>query len=122
MANDYIRAPNLPTGPIVDANGYATDDEMTFRQALVTSLQQNFGDEGLVAPTQTNAAAPNNFIRQIQDNQIPNPVTGVPDQYSCGYGRFIFDSTNNRILVSIDGGGGVPAFMEVTLTVPVPPV
>lgn len=122
MADPVIRVPNLPTGPLIDDKGNATDDELTFRQALITGLQNNFGPEGLVAPTQSNAAAPNNFIRQIQNNQIPNPVTGVVDQYTCGFGRFLYDSTNNRILVSIDGGAGVPAFMEVTLTVPVPPV
>lgn len=112
-----IRIPNLPTGEIVKEDRTATDDELTFRQGLITSLQQNFGDEGLIAPTQdaTNIAI-------IQNNRIPDPVTNAPGQYSCGFGRFIYDSTNNRILVSIDGGGAVPAFMEVTITVPVPPV
>lgn len=111
-----IRVPNLPIGQIADENGNPTDDELTFRQILVSSLQDNFGSEGVVVPTQTNAASPNDFIKQIQDNQLPN------GQYTCGFGRFLYDGTNNRILVSIDGGGGVPAFMEVTLTVPVPAV
>lgn len=117
-----IRVPNLPIGRIVDANGEATDDEITFRHALVSSLQNNFGNEGLVAPTQTNDVSPEDFIKQIQDNRIPDPVTGAPGEYTCGFGRIIYDATNNRMLVSIDGGGGVPAFMQITLTVPVPPV
>lgn len=124
MAIPVIRVPNLPNGQIVDDKGYPSDDELTFRQGLITSLQQNFGNEGVVVPSQTNAAAPDNFIRQIQDNRIPNPVTGVADQYTCGFGRFLYDATNNRILVSIDVGGGVPGFAEVNLTLPplVPPV
>jgi hypothetical protein len=117
-----IRIPNLPNGQIVDDNGNPTDDEITFRHALISQLQDNFGNEGCIVPTQTNAAAPLDFIHQIQNNRIPNPITGAADQYTCGFGRFLYDATNNRILVSIDGGGGVPAFMEVTLTVPVPPV
>lgn len=126
---DVIRVPNLPTGTIVDKDGNATDDELTFRHSLITSLQNNFGNEGLVSPTQTNLLAGPDpdalfHIRQIQNNQIPNPVTGVLDQYTCGFGRFLYDSTNNRILVSIDIGGGVPGFAEVNLTLPplVPPV
>jgi hypothetical protein len=124
-----IRIPNLPMGALVDDKGVATDDELTFRQALVTNLQKLFGDEGMVAPSQTNKLAdpdPNeNFhIRQIQNNRLPNPITGAPDQYTCGFGRFLYDATNNRILVSIDVGGGVPGFAEVNLTMPplVPPV
>lgn len=113
---DVIRIPNLPTGPLTKQDGYPTDDELVFRQTLVSSLQANFGSEGAVVPTQTNAVAPANYIKQIQDNQLSN------GQYTCGFGRFLYDATNNRILVSIDGGAGVPAFMEVTLTAPVPPV
>lgn len=129
MADNYIRVPNLPLGQIVDDKGNATDDELTFRHALITSLQNNFGDEGLIAPSQTNKTVDPDpaellHIRQIQNNRLPNPVTGAPDQYTCGFGRFLYDITNNRILVSIDVGGGVPGFAEVNLTLPplVPPV
>lgn len=117
-SRDVIRVPNLPVGKIVDDNGNSTDDELTFRQALITSLQNNFGNEGVVIPSQTNDAAPDNFINQIQNNQLPN------GEYTCGFGRFLYDATNNRILVSIDVGGGVPGFAEVNLTLPplVPPV
>ena len=113
-----IRIPNLPNGQVVNKDGTATDDEMTFRHTLITSLQKTFGNEGCVIPTQTNASAPENFIKQIQDNQDAN------GNYTCGFGRFLYDATNNRILVSIDVGGGVPGFAEVNLTLPplVPPV
>lgn len=111
-----IRIPNLQNGQMVDKNGMPTDDEQTFRQILISNLQALFGNEGAVIPTQANNVAPNNFIKQIQNNQLPD------GQYTCGFGRFIYDSTNNRILVSIDGGGGVPAFMQVNLSAPVPPV
>ena len=40
--NPVIRIPNLPIGQIVDENGNATDDELSFRHALITSLQNNF--------------------------------------------------------------------------------
>ncbi len=122
-----VRVPALPMGPITDKEGNPTDNELLFRTQLITSLQKNFNNEGLIAPTQTNLLADpiavNNFhIRQIQNARIPDPITFAPGAYSCGFGRFLYDVTNNRILVSIDGGGGIPAFMEVTLTVPVPPV
>ncbi len=123
-----IRIPNLPNGQVVDANGNATDDEMTFRHALITGLQNNFGSEGCVVPTQSDFVSippdplADSMILRIQNNREPDPVTGFPGAYTCGFGRFLYDETNNRILVSIDGGGSVPVFMEVTLTVPVPPV
>lgn len=115
-----IRVPNLPIGQIVNEKGFATDDELTFRQTLITQLQQNFGGEGCVVPTQTNEpASPTNTdpsqilsIRQIQDNRLPN------GDYTCGFGRLIYDATNNRILVSIDSGGGVPKFAQINLTYP----
>ena len=111
-----IRVPNLPTGEIVDDKRMATDDELTFRHTLISQLQNNFGPEGCIIPTQTDAASPNDFIKQIQNN------VDAQGNYTCGFGRFLYDATNNRILVSIDGGGGVPAFMTVTLTVPIPAV
>ena len=117
-----IRVPTLPLGPMVDETGNPTDNELLFRNQLITSLQNNFNYEGLVMPTQTDAASPDDFIKQIQNARVPDPITGAPGAYTCGFGRFLYDATNNRILVSIDGGGGVPAFMTVTLTVPFPPV
>lgn len=113
-----IRIPNLPNGKIINDDGTATDDELTFRTTLISQLQANFNNEGCVVPTQSNSAAPDNYINQIQNNQ------NAQGQYTCGFGRFLYDSTNNRILVSIDTGGGVPGFAEVNITMPplVPPV
>lgn len=109
LVPQVTRIPNLPTGPMIEKDGYPTDDEQTFRQILVSSLQNNFGNEGCVVPTQSNAAAPNDYITQIQDNQLPN------GEYTCGFGRFLYDETNNRVLVSIDDGTGKPIFKTVVL-------
>jgi hypothetical protein len=103
--NPVIRVPNLPIGQIVDENGNATDDELTFRHALITNLQNNFGNEGVVVPTQTAAN-----INTIQNNQLAN------GQYSCAFGTIIYDSTNNLIRIAIDDGTGKPIFKTVTLT------
>ena len=109
MANSYIRVPNLPNGQITDKEGNGTDDEMTFRHALITSLQQNFGDEGLVAPVQS---ATN--IATIAANRIPDPVTGLPNQYTCQPGTIIYNSTNDTLMVAILVAG-VPTFRTFTV-------
>lgn len=107
-----IRIPNLPTAKIVDENGFPTDDELTFRQALITLLQKNFGEEGLVAPTQSNALMPVgvDYINQIQNNQLPD------GQYTCQYGTILYNSTANSMMMAIDDGAGAPIFKTVTLT------
>lgn len=109
MANPYIRVPNLPNGQITDKDGNPTDDEITFRHALVTSLQKNFGNEGLVAPSQPAAN-----ITIIQNNQIPDPVTGLPNQFSCQPGTIIYNSTNDTLMVAILVAG-VPTFKTFTV-------
>jgi len=103
------RIPDLPIGKIVNEEGEATDVEQTFRQNLVTGLTNIIGNEGIVAPTQTAAD-----ITIIQNNTTVNPSGGaaVP---TCQYGTFIYDSTNNRIVVTIDNGAGSPIFKEVVL-------
>ena len=107
--NPYIRVPNLPNGQIADSDGNPTDDEITFRQALITSLQKNFGDEGLVAPTQSSAN-----IAIIQDNTAPDPVTGISNIYTCAPGTIIYNSTNDTLMVSVLIAG-VPTFKTFTL-------
>lgn len=108
-----IRVPNLPMGQIVDKDGNATDDELTFRHILITSLQNNFGAEGVVVPTQdaTNIAI-------IEANREPNPIAlpTVPGAYTCAFGTILYNSTANSIMIAVDGGGGVPLFKTVTLT------
>lgn len=109
-----IRVPNLPIGKIVDENGVATSSEITFRQVLITSLQKNFGNEGLVAPSQTNAG-PSDAVLTIQNNKVLNPGTGQLE-YTCQGGTLIYDSTNNNLLVCILDNTGVPTFKIVTVT------
>lgn len=104
-----IRIPNLPTDIIVDDKGQATDDEKTFRQTLITSLQKNFGDEGVVLPAQTAAN-----ILTIQNNNYIDQATGLT-VYSCQYGTMIYNSTANSIMIAVENGG-VPLFKTVTLT------
>lgn len=95
-----IRVPNLPLGAMVDENGIATPSEITFRQTLIRSLQNNFGDEGLVVPSQQNTTAPNDAVNTIQNNQVINQVTGQLE-YTLVPGTLLYDSTNNNLLVAI---------------------
>lgn len=102
--SQVIRVPNLPMGQIVNEQGYPTDDELTFRQTLLTNLQRFIGNEGIVVPTQTN-----NNILSIQNNVNAN------GQYTCAFGTLIYDATNNKLLAAIDDGTGKPIFKEVNL-------
>lgn len=115
----HIRIPNLPTGRIVDENGNTSDEEQTFRQTLITSLQDNFGNEGCVVPSQTSAN-----ITKIQDHTIIDQATGLT-VYTCQFGTLIFNNepydaiTNpqgNSLLVAVDDGTGKPIFKIVNVT------
>lgn len=101
----YPRIPNLPQNKMVDENGNPTPEELTFREALVTSLQNNLGSEGVVIPTQTAAN-----ITKIQNNQLPNGA------YSCQFGTMIYNSDANSIMIAVNNGSGAPIFKTVTLT------
>ena len=116
MSEPVVRIPTLPVDKMVDKDGGATPTEMTFRQTLLNNLQVLFGAEGCVVPTQSDVN-----IALIQDNQYPDSITGLP-VYTCGNGRILYDSVNNRILISIDNGSGIPVFKQVTLTNPSPPI
>lgn len=102
---NIIRIPNLPLGQITDENGMPTDDELTFRQSLLTSLQRYIGNEGVVVPTQTAAD-----ILTIQNH------VNSQGQYTCAFGTILYNSDANSIMIAVDGGGGVPLFKTVTLT------
>ncbi len=104
-----IRIPNLPTGRIVDESGMPTSDEIFFRQALLSLLQNVLSDEGLVMPSQTAAD-----IIIIQDNVVTNPGV-VGTEYTCAPGTFIYNSTNDTVQVSVLVAG-VPNFKTVTVT------
>ncbi len=107
-----VRIPNLPMGQITDGKGFATETEQTWRQSLISSLQNNFGPEGCVIPTQTAA----NIIT-IQDNNYLNDATGKI-VYTCQYGTMLYNSTANSIMIAISDGGTPPkpVFKTVTLT------
>lgn len=109
MANpELIRIPNLPQGQMVNKEGYPTDDELTFRQSLITNLQTLFGTEGVVVPTLTAAQ-----ITTIQNNTI---TVGANSFFTCQFGTMVYNSTANSIMIAVDDGAGAPLFKTVTLT------
>lgn len=105
-----MNIPNLPVGKIVDEDGMPTDQELTFRQNLVSELQDNASDEGLVIPTQSTTN-----ITNIQNHTIPNPADPMNPIYTCQFGTFLYDSNTNEIKVAIDDGSGIPIFKVVQL-------
>ena len=107
------RVPNLPSGQMVDANGMPTDDELSFRQTLISLLQSLFGEQGLVAPSQTAAN-----ILTIQNN-VTKAQGAIPAQYfTCAFGTFLYESDTGLVKVSVEDplGSGIPVFKTVTLT------
>ncbi len=106
MSTELIRIPNLPMGQIVDEQGMPTDDELTFRQGLLSSLQNYMGNEGLVMPSQTAAN-----ILIIQNHQLPNM------QYTCAFGTMIYNTTLATVMIAVETapGSGIPIFKTVTL-------
>lgn len=101
-----IRIPNIPSGKVVDENGFASDDEQTFRRVLITSLQNNFGPEGCVVPSQTTAK-----ILTIQNNTYVEPATGNTI-YTCQGGTLIYDTDTNQLKVA-KLVAGVPTFVVI---------
>lgn len=99
-----IRIPNLPFGQIVDETGHPTDDELTFRQALVGNLENFMGNEGLVMPSQ-----PTTNILEIQNAVNEN------QQKTCAFGTLIYDTTTGEIKAAVDDGTGNPIFKVVQL-------
>lgn len=118
-ANLPLRIPNLPMGQIVDDKGIPTDDERTFRQALVTSLNSYIGNEGLVSPTVSESASPLDYVTQIQNAQ------NEQGQYTCQLGTIIYqkhptDYTQDIVRIAVRTGNNYPVspplFKTVTLT------
>lgn len=110
IERNSVRIPNLPMGRIVDDNGKPTDEELTFRQSLLTLLQQIAGTEGLVAPSQS---ATN--IASIQSNQINVEGASNNPLYTCAGGTIIYNTTNDTLQVAILSAG-VPSFKTFTVT------
>lgn len=113
IQRNTIRIPNLPMGRIVDADGKPTDDELTFRQTLLTLLEQLLGTEGLVMPQQPTAN-----ITTIQNHTQKTPGASSGTVYTCQFGTFIYDSTTREVKVTVESGPstGVPVFKVVTIT------
>ena len=102
-----IRVPSLQFGKIVEQDGGPTDEELTFRQGLVDSMQSYMGDEGLVMPSQTTAD-----LTIIQNHQVDQ---GGNLAYTCANGTLLYNSTKNDIEVSVDNGASAPVFKQVFL-------
>jgi hypothetical protein len=116
-----MKIPNLPSlSPIVTEDGYRTPIEQVFMQQLITELQKNAGPEGLVAPTQFEEAAPNDFVTQIQNNQDGQ------GQYTCQLGTILYvipdpaDYTQDKVMIAVRNDNTYPntppLFKTVTLT------
>jgi hypothetical protein len=91
-----IRIPNLPSGQITDDKGNATDDELTFRQSLVSLLQDILGPEGLVAPQQdaTSIAA---IVAATTE-----ALGATPDfVYACPPGNIVYNTTTDTMQVTV---------------------
>lgn len=100
-----MNIPNFPVGAIVKDDKTPTDSFVTFLQQLISVLQTNAGQEGLVAASQSSAN-----VTTIQNNQLPNGA------YTCQYGTFLYDSGANSIRVAINNGAGAPIFKTVTVS------
>ena len=114
-----VRMPNLPLGQMVDTDGNPTSTELTFRQTLLTNLQNILGNEGLVMPIQS----PEN-VDIIINNANIDPSTGLPI-YTCQLGTIIYsqdplDYTQDKVLIAVRNDNTYPAtppiFKQVTLT------
>jgi hypothetical protein len=116
-----MNIPNLPpVSKTIDENGYRTPVEQVFMQQLITELQKGAGTEGLVAPTQLNEAAPNNFVTQIQNHQ------NGQNEFTCQLGTILYvipnpaDYTQDKVMIAVRNDNTYPAtapiFKTVTLT------
>lgn len=110
-----IRVPNLPSGKMVDENGMPTDEELTFRQALITLLQEFIGEEGLVMPTQDPAS-----VTQIQNGtvQTPNGSYGTPFvTATCDVGTMLYSQApsylNDKTVVAVRQDNNYPTSTPV---------
>jgi hypothetical protein len=99
------RFPNFFDTQFVDKQGYLTDPWRQILQQLFTQLQLNMGNEGLVAPSQTN---PNMLI--IQNNQ------NAAGENTAAYGTLIYNTDTNMLNVALDNGSGAPVFYPITTT------
>ena len=106
------RIPNLPVGQMVDKDGNPTQQEIVFRQNLITNLQQNFDTQGCVVTSQDTTN-----INIIVEQNAVDPVTGQvdPTQYVCPPGTLFYNVTTDE-LQCVVLVGTVPTLKTVTLT------
>lgn len=103
------RIPALPIGKMVNPDGNPSTEELIFRQTLMSSLISNIGSEGLVAPSQTTDDIDTIVAATAQAQGA------VPDvEYTCQPGTFFYDTTTNKVMVTILVGT-VPTLKEVSL-------
>lgn len=100
--------PSLPVDKFLTEDGEMADSWRLYFEDFTKLLQANFSNEGLIAPSQTGSAVTGN-IQVIQNNQLPN------GQYTCGGGRFLYNSSLDTMMVSILAAG-VPTFRTITVT------
>lgn len=110
-----MNIPDLPVSPITEENGYPTAEEYQFRQNLIQALQEGASEEGLVAPTQSQA---NMLV--IQNNK------NAQNQYTCQLGTILYvipdpnDYTQDKVMIAVRNSNDYPAsaplFKTVTLT------
>lgn len=104
-----MNIPNLPVGRIIEDNGNPTDQELTFRQNLISELQKNVG-KYFFAPPQLSSAE----IAQLELATEPSPAGGVI--YVVPFGAWVYNTTTNAIMFAVDNGSGAPIFKTATLT------
>ena len=108
LPTNPIRIPNLPVGKLIDENGMPTDEELLFRQQLITALQTLIGPEGLVAPSQTAAN-----ITAIATNTQDTPAG---NEYTVEFGTILYESDTQTMKVIISDGNPTPAPVIKTFT------
>jgi len=119
--NPNIRIPNLPTGRIVDENGYPTVEEQTFRQTLLTLLQNNLGDTGTVV-TSLSQSNINQIVNNTQTMSVPGNSPIVT--YTCPFGTLFYNidapSMSNPggygLQVTVNNGSNIPVLKTVTIS------
>lgn len=110
-----MNIPDLPVSQIAAADGYPTPEENQFRQNLIQALQLGASEEGLVAPTQSQA---NMLV--IQNNQ------NAQGQFTCALGTILYvipdpnDYTQDKVMIAVRNDNTypntAPLFKTVTLT------
>lgn len=110
-----MNIPDLPVSQMTKEDGYPTPEETQFRQNLIQALQLGASEEGLVAPTQSQA---NMLV--IQNNQ------NAQGQFTCALGTILYvipdpnDYTQDKVMIAVRNDNTypntAPLFKTVTLT------